>query len=581
MNDIPSIRAFRIKKVFDSGKIGLHESTFEVPKGTLVAILGPSGCGKSTLLKALIGDAPATTGTVWLNGLPLNEDNIDYIKTHIGYVPQDDIVHNELTVEGSLKYAAHLRLTEHSLKYRREKVEEVLKTLNIEKIRKERVAKISGGQRKRLAIAIEILTDPSILFLDEPTSPLDPQTIKDFLETLSRLTRKGTTVMMVTHKPEDLNYMDKAIFMAVGGHITYFGDAKGYSDYFKLKNVIEIYSLLDSKEVDFWVHKYKMENPDLMFPETSSPNKHSKKPNFVAQYFWLSSRYFNIKVNDFANFMIMIGQAPVIALLICFIFDSISQVVPFFLSVSAIWFGANNAAREIVSEQKIYKRERMFNLGIFSYIFSKMTVLGVVAIIQSILFTLIISYRYSESYPSYNGPVLNNPWMVVCWMSFLTMVSTLMGLLISSMVNTSEKVMSIIPIVLIPQIMLAGIIVKIKFVFVELLSYLTLSRWGTTGFAKIQEKIAIPKPIIKEGTGKCLPDGNFIPPIPEISQTEDSTSSAIKEISKNFLNSANEYFVPYDHSMYLEIFAITALSLVFFIALYFSMQSKDSISIRN
>jgi ABC-type multidrug transport system permease subunit len=161
------------------------------------------------------------------------------------------------------------------------------------------------------------------------------------------------------------------------------------------------------------------------------------------------------------------------------------------------------------------------------------------------------------------------------------MVSTLMGLLISSLVNTSEKVMSIIPIVLIPQIMLAGIIVKIKFVFVELLSYLTLSRWGTTGFAKIQENIAIPKPIIRKGTGICEPNGNFIPPIPEISQNEDSTSSAIKEISKNFLNSANENFVQYENSMYLEIFATTALSLVFFIALYFSMQSKDSISIRN
>ena len=579
-NSIPAIRVEKLRKVYTQRKkqtIGLHECSFEIETGELVAVLGPSGCGKSTLLKALNGDSPKTTGKIFLSGLELNEENIDTIKTTIGYVPQDDIIHSELTVEKSLMFAAHLRLTSSTFKQRREKVEEVLSTLKIEKIRSHRVGKISGGQRKRVAIAMEILTNPKILFLDEPTSPLDPQTIKEFLEILKGLTKKGTTVIMVTHKPEDLYYMDKAIFMSIGGHLTYYGNANSYLEYFEVENVIEVYALLDGPLSSYWVSKYKVANPTIHYNNFTTTKPKASEPNYISQYFWLSLRYLTIKLNDFANFSIMVGQAPVIAILLCFIFDSISQVVPFFMAVSAIWFGANNAAREIVSEQKIYKRERMFNLGIFSYLFSKVTVLGMIAIIQSSLFTLIMYYRYKTGFLGYDGLELINPLGVITWMTFLTLSSTLMGLMISSMVDTTEKVMSIIPIVLIPQIMLAGIVVKIKFVFVELLSYLTLSRWGTTGFAKVQVNIATPKPIIKPGTG----DSMLNPPIPMISDDEHSTVNAISEMSKNFLSSGTKHFTAYHDSIQLEVIVIVGLSLVFFISLFFSMQSKDSITIRN
>lgn len=572
MNSSPSIKAVKIEKRFESGKFGLHESTFEIPQGSLVAVLGPSGCGKSTLLKALNGDSPVTSGKVWLNGLELNEENIDYIKTHIGYVPQDDIIHGDLTVEGSLMYAAHLRLTESTYSEKRIKVEQVLRTLKIEKIGKNKVKKISGGQRKRVAIAMEILTDPPILFLDEPTSPLDPQTIEEFLKILQHLANRGTTVLMVTHKPEDLFYMDKAIFMAVGGHICFYGESEEYLAYFGVKSVIEVYAMLDEEQAGPWIEKFSKERNQTFTTLHEKQKPDDKNPNYVLQYFWLTIRYFNIKVNDFGNFLIMVGQAPVIALLICFIFDGISQVVPFFMAISAIWFGANNAAREIVSEQKIYKRERMFNLGIFTYLFSKVSVLGFISLIQSILFTTILFYRYREGFMGYEGLELNNPIGVVLWMTYLSLASTLMGLLISSMVSTTEKVMSLIPIILIPQIMLAGIMVKIKFVFVELFSYLTFSRWGTTGFAKIQENISVPKPIIK-------PFSN--PPMPIISGQEYSTVNAMGEINKNFLDSASGNFSHYNDSLNLEFLIITGIALTLFIALYFSMQSKDSITMKN
>jgi ABC-type multidrug transport system ATPase subunit len=581
MNSIPTIKAIEIEKRFESGKLGLHQSTFDIPKGSLVAVLGPSGCGKSTLLKALNGDSPVTSGKVWLNGLELNEDNIDYIKTHIGYVPQDDIIHGDLTVEGSLMYAAHLRLTESTLSEKKKKVEQVLNTLKIDKIRKNKVRKISGGQRKRVAIAMEILTDPPILFLDEPTSPLDPQTIEEFLNILKKLALGGTTVLMVTHKPEDLFYMDRAIFMAVGGHICFYGDASEYLSYFGVKNVIEVYAMLDEDLAEPWIDKYKLEEKDRISEIQKKLKPEVKEPNYVWQYLWLTLRYLNIKINDVGNFLIMIGQAPVIAFLLCFIFDGITQVVPFFMAVSAIWFGANNAAREIVGEQMIYKRERMFNLGIFSYLFSKVTVLGLIALIQSILFTTILFYRYKKGVMGYDGIELNDPIGVVVWMTFLSLAATMMGLLISSMVSNAEKVMSLIPIVLIPQIMLAGVVVKIKFVFVELFSYLTLSRWGTTGFAKIQENIGIPKPEIKPGTGILKPNGELILPVPQISSKDDSTVNAMSEMSKNFLDSTAGNFEKYNDAINLDFFVLSGLSIVFFIALFLQMRSKDSISIIN
>jgi ABC-type multidrug transport system ATPase subunit len=559
-------------------KIGFQKSTFEIPEKSLVAILGPSGCGKSTLLKALNGDSPVNTGKVYLNGLELNEENFNFLKTYIGYVPQDDIVHNDLTVEEALMYAAHLRLTESKYLEKKNKVEKVLQKLKIEGIRKNKVEKISGGQRKRVAIAMEILTDPPILFLDEPTSPLDPQTIEEFLNILKALSREGTTVLMVTHKPEDLLYMDKVMFLSVGGHICYYGNVDDYLSYFGVKNVIEVYAMLDENKALPWIQKYQ--NQEKSAPNHIESQHHKiKDPNFILQFFWLTVRNINLKKNNLFNLIIMLIQAPIIAILLCLIFDKITQAVPFFVAVSAIWFGANNAAKEIVDEQKIYKRERMFNLGIFPYLFAKVSVLGLIALMQACLFTGMLLYRYKTgNLFDYKGVELNDPISMIMWMTYLSVVSSLMGLLISALAKKTEMVMSIIPIVLIPQIMLAGAVVKIKFVLVELFSYLTLSRWGTTGFAKLQEDISMPKSIIKPGTGSNLLTD---PPVPIISNKQDTIVNAMQELNKNFLPQSVSAFKDFNQSINLEFLVITALSILFFVSLYYTMKNKDSIEFSN
>ena len=570
-----AIRTERIIKQFDNGKIGLHECSFEIPSKTLLAVMGPSGCGKSTLLKALNGDAPPSSGRVYISGLELNE-NYDYLKTQIGYVPQDDIVHRELTVEQSLYYAAKLRLEHSDSTFIKQKIEQVLKDLNIEHIRYNLVGKISGGQRKRVSIAVEILTDPLILFLDEPTSPLDPQTIEEFLEILRNLSNKGTTVIMVTHKPEDLNYMDTVIFMAEGGHKVYQGDTSSYLHHFKVEDTIKVYAQLAMPQATKWINNHKQNHPALGTMQPPKEKQNSRHANFFHQFWWLTIRYFNIKLNDRVNTLVLVGQAPIIAGLICLIFQSISPAVPFLLAVSAVWFGTNNEAREIVGEAPIYKRERMFNQGILAYMLSKITVLGTFAAIQSLLFTLIITINFSNSDPSWDAPA-----KTFLWMLFVSLAASMMGLLLSAIVTTTEKVMTLVPIALIPQIMLAGVVAKISSPLVEVLSYLTLSRWGNEGFCNVQENVRIEVPDIQMPPPQ---DPSFPSATSDVQpniSTKWETHSSIEQLKDCFHDNYEKTFGDdWAYSFNLDLIAVGSLSLLFFVGIYIALKRKDSIRIR-
>jgi ABC-type multidrug transport system ATPase subunit/ABC-type multidrug transport system permease subunit len=565
-----AIRTERIVKQFDNGKIGLHECSFEIPSKSLLAVMGPSGCGKSTLLKALNGDSPPSSGRVYISGLELNE-NYDYLKTQIGYVPQDDIVHRELTVEQSLYYAAKLRLEHSDSTFIQQKIEQVLKDLNIEHIRKNLVGKISGGQRKRVSIAVEILTDPLILFLDEPTSPLDPQTIEEFLEILRNLSNKGTTVIMVTHKPEDLNYMDTVIFMAEGGHKVYQGETSSYLSHFKVDDTIKVYAQLAMPHASKWIDNHKQNHPALGLMQAPKEKQNSRNANFFHQFWWLTIRYFNIKLNDRINTMVLVGQAPIIAGLICLIFKDITPAVPFLLAVSAVWFGTNNAAREIVGESPIYKRERMFNQGILAYMLSKITVLGTFAAIQSFLFTLIISLNFAGTDPTWDAP-----GSTFLWMLLVSLSASMMGLLLSAIVSTSEKVMTLVPIALIPQIMLAGIVAKISSPFVEILSYLTLSRWGNEGFCNVQKNVKIEVPVVQLSQNND-PSANS----EQIVTTKWETHNSIDQLKDCFHDNYDKTFGnELAFSFRLDFIAIAVLSMLFLVGIYIALKRKDSIKIK-
>ena len=552
LSDELAISAIGIEKIYPNqkkGKKALHKMDISVPSRSLLAIMGPSGCGKSTLLKSLNGESPPTKGRV----LIFNQDlitNYEYLKTQIGYVPQDDIVHKQLTVEQSLFFAAKLRIANISKADIKVKIDQILSELNISHIKKNLISDISGGQRKRVSIAIELLTDPMLLFLDEPTSPLDPQTIEDFLNILKKLSENGTTVIMVTHKPEDLDYMDEVIFMADnnGGKIVYYGDSTQYKDYFNVNNAVSVFSQISGNNSKKWVEKYSNPRPlsTTQDREKVLINKSNQSP--IEQFFWLTYRYFKIKTNDKVNTSIMLLQAPIIALLACLVFKEVSLSVLFIMAVSAVWFGSTNAAREIVGELPIYKRERMYNLKLIPYIFSKITVLSFFSIIQSFVFIYILYFYYGDSDFDI---FFNNPFSSFIWMSFLTISSTFLGLLLSAIFDTSEKVLAVVPIVLIPQIMLAGLVAKIGSKTVEFVSYMTFTRWGIEGFGNIQGDIVTDNPLNK-------------------------TADAVEFLKNNFHESYSDHFNS-SGTLSLDFMAIFFLVSLMFISLYLILKSKDSI----
>ena len=387
-----AISAKSIEMKYPNGFVGLKRVSFNLSASSLVAVMGPSGCGKSTLLKGLCGDTKFSSGSVELFGLEL-ESNYQYLRSLIGYVPQDDIVHRDLTVMQSLYYAAKLRIPNASEAQMQNKINEILRELKIETLKDSLVSKISGGQRKRVSIAVELLSDPLVLFLDEPTSPLDPQTIEEFMQILKDLASNDTSIVMVTHKPEDLEFMGGVIFMTSNGHVVYNGTVDNALSYFGVDKIRDIYKELDIHP-KVWTKKWEANQTGKgKNPVTKQPPSRSAKIDFLNQFTWLSKRYFSVKINDKANTGLMILQAPIIAMLVCLIFKNIAMAVPFLMAVSAVWFGANNAAREIVCEMAIFKRERMFNQGVFK-VSGARRIRG-----DSVVFV----HRYNYSFLSANG----------------------------------------------------------------------------------------------------------------------------------------------------------------------------------
>ena len=487
MAEYSAIRAVKVAKIYPrkGGQyVAVKPVSFNIPSRSFIALMGPSGCGKSTLMNMLNGFKPATSGEVYIHGLNLLS-NFDLLKQKIGFVPQDDIVHKDLTVDQALFYVAKLRMgndvTDEEIW---ERIDEVCNNLKITREqRKNLIKNLSGGQRKRVSIAVELLNKPSVLFLDEPTSPLDPETIDSFLTSLKELTQKeGTTIVMVTHKPEDLKYVDRVIFMGAEGYTAFYGSEKEMYRHFGLDNIVKIYSKLsDKNEAEKWYNRYMTHTQEEALPTHKAGESSPEKVSSLKQFWWLTKRYARLKWSDKRNVMLLILQPLLIALALIFIYEKLELGILFLMAITGIWFGVSNAAKEIVEEIPIYLRERMYNLKIGPYVLSKITVLGVIAFLQILLYILIVHFRYKN-----DSIALTNTPRIFGLMFYITLSATLLGLLLSTLFKTSSQVMSIIPLVLIPQIIFAGVITGVDTKGKEVLSYFMLGRWGTEALARIQ-----------------------------------------------------------------------------------------------
>jgi ABC transport system ATP-binding/permease protein len=471
----------------------LDRVSLKIQPGEFVCILGPSGCGKSTLLKSLNGLSPANSGAVLMNNIEFYA-NYEQLKHQVGYVPQDDIIHPQLSIWRTLQYAAKLRLPPGTgADKREERIRDVLSALELYDHRLKPVHKLSGGQRKRVSIAVELLTDPAIIYLDEPTSGLDPNLEEKMMVLLREMSLRGKTVASVTHTLDNIKLADKVTFL-VDGKLAFFGSADEASDYFNVERLPEAYKRFeerkgntDSLRTDFLESPYYEQNISSQLPARTpddkpvKPAKRGKRigPGALKQFSVLTSRYLEIITRDMRNTAILLVQAPLVALFVALAVKTDqpargpTSTMFMIMSLSALWFGCSNAAREITKEGSIFARERMVNLKIIPYVASKFFVLQFLALLQvtamlTIVYFLRSGYTIAEPPPSCTRWGIEACGMLILdgvpgdfFMHLLNLYLTALngiglGLLISALAGNSDKAMSLVPLVLIPQVLFSG-----------------------------------------------------------------------------------------------------------------------------
>ena len=472
-----------------NGKKIIDDISLTIQPGEFVGLIGPSGSGKTTLMMLMNGMNAPTSGKILINNQSLHH-NFEAFKGQIGYVPQDDIIHRELTVKESLLFTSKLRLQTTFTEDVDSQVNKVLKTLTLTDAQDVLIGTaekkgISGGQRKRVNLAQELITEPSILFLDEPTSGLDPKSDNDVMNLLKNISERGKIVLLTTHAITEENFriLTHLIVLTKQGKLAYFGPANEACAYFGVNKPFEIFDKLEKQSPDSWKVKYRTSGyykeyvvnrkSESRKTESKILSNYNKRNSQISQLLILVSRYFKIKIRDKVSTLILLLQAPIIAFFISLVFNRSEEKIQalFIMVIAAIWLGCSNAVREIVSEQAIYKRERMVNLSIFYYLFSKIVVLAILCLIQCLILVLIVSNALD-----FSGNV--NLLFIILLLTSIASLS--IGLLISSLVKTNEAAMGLVPIVLIPKIILGGLISKFAIMkdAIKVVAAFMISRWS-------------------------------------------------------------------------------------------------------
>ena len=538
-------------QVRNNGPVLLDGVSFALPPCSMVAVVGPSGAGKSTLLGALTGARPATTGHVLYDGRDLY-DSLDELSGRMGMVPQDDILHPELTVRKALEYGAELRFPPDTEPAERAaRVEEVLQELGLGQRADVVIARLSGGQRKRVSVALELLTRPSLLFLDEPTSGLDPGTERSLMEQLRVLADGGRTIVVVTHSPQSLHLCDRVLYLAPGGRMGWFGPPGGAPPFFGCADEQEVFRAL-ADDPTGWPERFR-EHDDfrryvadpLNAQDTSSmtglpPGAKVSVGDRRVGGWWrqastLSRRYVRVLTADRRNLAILLLQAPFLGVLLLvalppgelkaipigqFRLVSRAPFVLFLIMLSVTWLGASNAVREIAKELPIVKRERAVGLSLSAYVASKFIVLGVITVVQSIVLCAIALARQQ-------GPP---DAIVLGWSQGEIMVAAAatglaalgLGLLISALAQTPDRAMTTLPLVLVLQMMLAvgGIFPEvIDKPILKQASYLSSTQWGTAAAGATAELNTLS---VVNDVARNIPIVNVNDPIPVLVALNDA-----------------------------------------------------------
>ncbi|MBD1937674.1 ATP-binding cassette domain-containing protein [Microcoleus sp. FACHB-68] len=519
----------------------LDNISLAIEPGQFVALVGGSGAGKSTLMRTLLGIEQTTAGKVYLNGDDLRT-NFNIYRTQIGYVPQDDIIHRELTVAEVLTYAAQLRLPP-DLDVTTV-VEKTLADIEMSHRRSALVSDLSGGQRKRVSIGVELLADPKLFFLDEPTSGLDPGLDKKMMLLLRKLADQGRTIVLVTHATANIKLCDRVVFLGRGGHLCFFGPPKEAFDFFEVKteDFADIYNKLEENDKaplafasrfgQSPYYKQYVENhlsrPAGQPQQPAGVVAKQVNPSPFKQLSLLAQRYFKLTGRDPVNLSLALLTAPIgISLITLAIRDKnplilgdepdptlapLALRVLFVFTCAAIWVGLSTSLQEIVKESAIYLRERLVNLGLFPYLGSKVLILGGLALLQTLLMVGVILIGFKSPQPDLIS------WPVGLGITtFLTLLTSMsLGLMVSAIVKNGSQANSALPLLLLPQIIFSGVLFKMEGLASKL-SWLMLSRWSVGAYgALVNVNGMVPEPT-------KLPDGSTIPQPFEPSAVYDPT----------------------------------------------------------
>jgi ABC-type multidrug transport system ATPase subunit len=489
---------------FKNSNNGLHRFSFSEKSGQLIAIMGGSGVGKSTLLNILNGNIPVQHGKVKINQVDIYEQKQE-IEGLIGYVPQDDLLFEDLTVWENLYFSASLCFDQLSRSAIEEKVEKVLHELELYSFKDLKVGSplkkiISGGQRKRLNVALELIREPAILFVDEPTSGLSSTDSEKVVLLLKQQARKGKLIVVNIHQPSSAIFklFDKLWIMDSGGRPIYTGNPLDGIIYFKKEvnhvnaeicecvacgnvNPEQVLEIVETKKIDnsgnflperrfapeFWYSEYRkktrLKKEEFNVSAAALPPTGSKKPGLLKQFKIFLERNLRTKITDHQYLLINLLEAPVLAVIVAnftrfaegddyIFFENKSLISYLFMSVVVLLFmGMSVSAEEIIKDRKILQRESFLNLSRFSYLNSK------------ILFLVILSAFQSFSFVFIGNLILGIHDMTMAYWLILFSVavfSNLLGLNISSAFDSVVTIYILVPLLLIPQILLCGVVVK-------------------------------------------------------------------------------------------------------------------------
>ena len=457
----------------------LHEVSLSIEPGGLIALVGGSGAGKTTLLEILAGLRAPSTGQVMHDGVRVAAGGTP--RSGVGYVPQDDIIHGEMPLRRTLQYAARLRLPAGTSPEQADRVvDDILRELDLADRRDVAVRMLSGGQRKRASIAVELLTRPGTFFLDEPTSGLDPSTSAEVVRLLRQLTRQGVTVVLTTHEPTTIDRCDQVVLLTRNGHLAFAGTPVQARRYFGVDDLVEVYRRLATEDTPrVWAERFaawRQPGQAPAQPGKAQPGKAQagpvrpddrRPPGVLRQWWLLTRRNAEILVRNRLTLAILLGSPVLVTAMMAVLFQpgafaghgaadvGPAQIV-FWVAFAGFFFGLTYGLLQIVGEQAIFRREHRSGLSAGAYVAAKIGVL--VPVLAAVTALLLGVLRALDRLPALGGDVYASLLVTL----LVEAVSALaLGLLASATVSKAAQAAHALPMLCFPQVLFAGAVVPV------------------------------------------------------------------------------------------------------------------------